>query len=69
MATTVRSRVFEACVPTTTMSSAAAGLGSKGMADNVRVTRDMHRHVQCLEGASRLHTFTCARVWKRGVGL
>jgi len=69
MATTVRSRVFEACVPTTTMSSAAEGLGCKGMADNVRVTRDMRRHVQCLEGASRLHTLTCARVWKRGVGL
>ena len=41
-------------------------LGCKGMADNVRVTRDMRRHVQYLEGASKVHTVTCVRVWQKG---
>ena len=37
----------------------------KGMADKVRVTRDMRRHVQ-YQGASKVHTVTCVRVWQKG---
>ena len=65
MAKTVRSRVFEACVLTTTTTSCRGRLGCKGMADKVRVNRDMRRHVQ-YQGASKVHTVTCVRVWQKG---